>query len=184
MNEVEGGVNGVKIYTPECETAYSIERGIECYERFKRGYEGAPTAIFQPHSSGLDAALLDKARQDHVPVFGLGGGQAHAFEGRVFPYLFPLVFDYWSEASIIVKYIADRVGGYDKLKGVKLATLYLRFRIWSRHHRRAGDTREKLVRFRGYSDPGSASGRAAAELLSGSRSNRRTLTGYFYAAGA
>jgi branched-chain amino acid transport system substrate-binding protein len=124
VNEVEGGVNGVKIYTPECETAYSIERGIECYERFKHGYEGAPTAIFQPHSSGLDAALLDKARQDHVPVFGPGGGQAHAFEGRVFPYSFPLVFDYWSEASIIVKYIADRAGGYDKLKGVKLATLY------------------------------------------------------------
>jgi branched-chain amino acid transport system substrate-binding protein len=124
VNEVEGGVNGVKIYTPECETAYSIERGIECYERFKHGYEGAPTAIFQPHSSGLDAALLDKARQDHVPVFGPGGGQAQAFEGRVFPYSFPLVFDYWSEASIIVKYIADRSGGYDRLKGVKLATLY------------------------------------------------------------
>ncbi len=124
VNEVQGGVNGVKIYTPECETAYTIERGIECYERFKHGYEGAPTAIFQPHSSGLDAALLDKARQDHVPVFGPGGGQAHAFEGRVFPYSFPLVFDYWSEAAIVVKYIADRVGGYDKLKGVKLATLY------------------------------------------------------------
>ncbi len=124
VNEVEGGVNGVKIYTLECETAYSIERGIECYERFKHGYEGAPTAIFQPHSSGLDAALLDKARQDHVPVFGPGGGQAHGFEGRVFPYSFPLVFDYWSEASIVVQYIADRAGGYDKLKGVKLATMY------------------------------------------------------------
>jgi branched-chain amino acid transport system substrate-binding protein len=124
VNEVEGGVNGVKIYTPECETAYSIERGIECYERFKHGYEGAPTAIFQPHSSGLDAALLDKARQDHVPVFGPGGGQAHAFEGRVFPYSFPLVFDYWSEADVVVHYIADRVGGYDKLHGVKIATLY------------------------------------------------------------
>jgi branched-chain amino acid transport system substrate-binding protein len=124
VNEVEGGVNGVKIYTPECETAYSIERGIECYERFKHGYEGAPTAIFQPHSSGLDAALLDKARQDHVPVFGPGGGQAHAFEGRVFPYSFPLVFDYWSEADVVVHYVADRVGGYDKLHGVKIATLY------------------------------------------------------------
>jgi branched-chain amino acid transport system substrate-binding protein len=124
VNEVQGGVNGVKIYAPECETAYSIERGIECYERFKRGYEGAPTAIFQPHSSGLDAALLDKARQDRVPVFGPGGGQAHAFEGRVFPYSFPLVLDYWSEASVVVQYVAQRVGGLDKLKGVKIATLY------------------------------------------------------------
>ncbi len=124
VNEVQGGVNGVKIYTPECETAYTIERGIECYERFKHGYEGALTAIFQPHSSGLDSALLDKARQDHVPVFGPGGGMAQAFEGRVFPYSFPLVFDYWSEASVVVKYIAERSGGLDKLKGVKIATLY------------------------------------------------------------
>jgi branched-chain amino acid transport system substrate-binding protein len=124
VNEVEGGVNGVKIYTPECETAYSIERGIECYERFKKGYQGAPTAIFQPHSSGLDATLLDKARQDHVPVFCPGGGQAQAFNGHVFPYSFPLMFDYWSEASIVVQYIAQRSGGFDKLKGVKIATLY------------------------------------------------------------
>ena len=120
----EGGVNGVKIYTPECETAYTIERGIECYERFKHEYEGAPTAIFQPRSSGLDDALLDKARQDHVPVFTPGGGQAQAFDGRVFPYSFPLLFDYWSESSIIVNYIASRVGGVDKLKGLKLVTLY------------------------------------------------------------
>lgn len=124
VNEVQGGVNGVKIYTPECETAYTIERGIECYERFKHGYEGAPTAIFQPHSSGLDAALLDKARQDRVPVFCPGGGQAQAFDGRIYPYSFPLVFDYWSEASIVVKFIASRVGGLDKLKGVKIVTLY------------------------------------------------------------
>ena len=124
VNEVEGGVNGVKIYAPECETAYTIERGIECYERFKHGYDGAPTAIFQPHSSGLDAALLEKARQDRVPVFGPGGGQAHAFEGRVFPFSFPLVFDYWSEASVVVSYIAQQAGGLDKLKGVKIATLY------------------------------------------------------------
>ena len=34
------------------------------------------------------------------------------------------MFDYWSEASIVVQYIADRAGGYDKLKGVKLVTLY------------------------------------------------------------
>ena len=123
-NEVQGGVNGVKIYPAECETAWTIERGIECYERLKRGYDGAPTAFLYPHSSALDAALLDKARLDRVVVTQPGGGQAFALDGRVFPYSFPLLFDYWSEASIIVKYLADQYGGFDKLKGVKLATLY------------------------------------------------------------
>jgi branched-chain amino acid transport system substrate-binding protein len=124
VNEVEGGVNGVKIYPAECETAWTIERGIECYERLKHGYDGAPTAFLFPHSSALDSALLDRAREDRVVVTQPGGGQAFALDGRVFPYSFPLLFDYWSEASIIVKYLADQYGGLDKLKGVKLVTLY------------------------------------------------------------
>jgi len=124
VNEVEGGVDGVKIYIQECETAYTIERGIECYERYKNGYEGAPTAAIFPHSSGLDIALTEKSRADKVSVVSPGGGQSVAIDGRVFPYLYPLVFDYWSEAQIIVDYLAKVHGGYDKLKGVKLATLY------------------------------------------------------------
>jgi branched-chain amino acid transport system substrate-binding protein len=124
VNEVEGGVNGVKILIQECETAYTIERGIECYERYKNGFNGALTAAIYPHSSGLDVALTDKARLDKVPIVSPGGGQNIATDGRVFPYQFPLIFDYWSEAEIIVDYIAGQVGGHDKLKGVKIATLY------------------------------------------------------------
>ena len=124
VNEVEGGVNGVKILIQECETAYTIERGIECYERYKNGFNGAVTAAIYPHSSGLDVALTDKARIDKVPIVSPGGGQNIATDGRVFPYQYPLIFDYWSEAQIIVDYIAAQVGGHDKLKGVKIATLY------------------------------------------------------------
>jgi branched-chain amino acid transport system substrate-binding protein len=124
INEVEGGVDGVKILVQECETAYTIERGIECYERYKNGYKGALTAAIYPHSSGLDVALTDKARIDKVAIVSPGGGQNIATAGRVFPYLYPLIFDYWSEAQIIVDYIAKQAGGYDKLKGTKIATLY------------------------------------------------------------
>jgi len=124
INEVEGGVDGVKIYIQECETAYTIERGIECYERYKNGYEGAPVAAIFPHSSGLDIALTEKARADKISIVTPGGGQSVAIDGRVFQYLYPLVFDYWSEAQIVVDYLAKVKGGYDKLKGVKLVTLY------------------------------------------------------------
>jgi branched-chain amino acid transport system substrate-binding protein len=124
VNEVEGGVDGVKIYIQECETAYTIERGIECYERYKNGYEGAPVAAIFPHSSGLDIALTEKARADKISIVTPGGGQSVAIDGRVFQYMYPLVFDYWSEAQIVVDYLAKVKGGYDKLKGVKLATLY------------------------------------------------------------
>ena len=124
INDVEGGVDGVRIFIQECETAYEIERGIECYERYKHGYDGALTAAIYPHSSGLDVALTDKARIDKIPIVSPGGGQNIATDGRVFPYQYPLVFDYWSEAQIVVDFIAQKAGGYDKLKGVKIATLY------------------------------------------------------------
>ena len=124
INEVEGGVDGVKILVQECETAYAIERGIECYERYKNGYNGALTAAIYPHSSGLDVALTDKARIDKIPIVSPGGGQNIATDGRVFQYQFPLLFDYWSEAQIVVDYVAKQAGGYDKLKGLKIATVY------------------------------------------------------------
>ena len=44
MNDVEGGVDGVKVFVQECETAYTVERAFECYERYKNGYDGAPVA--------------------------------------------------------------------------------------------------------------------------------------------
>lgn len=123
INE-KGGVNGVKIFVQECETAYTLERAFECHERYKNGYAGAPVAALFTTSSGFDAAISDKARIDKLPIVSVAGGRADAVDGSVFPYQFPLLFDYWTEASIVVEHIAKQVGGYDKLKGVKIATLY------------------------------------------------------------
>ena len=120
----KGGVDGVKIFVQECETAYTVERAFECYERYKNGYAGAPVAALFTTSSGFDAAVSEKARADKLPVVSVAGGREDAVDGGVFPYQFPLLFDYWTEASIVVDYVAKQVGGYDKLKGVKIATLY------------------------------------------------------------
>lgn len=123
INE-RGGVNGVKIFVQECETAYTIERAFECYERYKNGYAGAPVAVLFTTSSGFDAAVSEKVREDKLPFVAVAGGRTDAVDGSVFPYQFPLLFDYWTEASIVVEYIAQQVGGYDKLNGLKIATLY------------------------------------------------------------
>ncbi|WP_420908369.1 hypothetical protein [Aureimonas altamirensis] len=48
INEVEGGINGVPIVWQECETEWTAEKGIECYERFKRGLNGAPSLRISP----------------------------------------------------------------------------------------------------------------------------------------
>jgi branched-chain amino acid transport system substrate-binding protein len=120
----KGGVDGVKILVQECETAYTVERAFECYERYKHGYKGAPVAVLVTTSSGFDAAISDEARADKLPIVSIAGGREDAVDGDVFPYQFPVLFDYWTESSIVINYIAKQVGGLDKLKGLKIATVY------------------------------------------------------------
>jgi len=124
VNDVKGGVDGVKVFVQECETAYTLERRFECYERYKNGYDGAPVAILMGTSSGFDVAASERIRADKIPLVMNAGGREDAVDGSVFPYQFPLLFDYWTESSIVIDYIAKQLGGYDKLKGQNIATVY------------------------------------------------------------
>jgi len=119
----DGGVNGVKLTWRECETEYNNARGIECYERLKgEGPTGA--ADVNPISTGIVYSLLERAAADKIPIVSIGYGRTDTSDGRVFPYAFPLITNYWSQATAIVRFIATRVGGSDKLKGKRIANLY------------------------------------------------------------
>jgi branched-chain amino acid transport system substrate-binding protein len=124
INEVEGGINGVKLVWQECETEWTAEKGIECYERFKNGLDGAPVAVYQPNGAPAAYALSERAEVDKIPLITLGYGRTEATDGTVFPYNFPVMLTFYSEASTLVNYIAQREGGFDKLKGKKIATVY------------------------------------------------------------
>jgi branched-chain amino acid transport system substrate-binding protein len=124
VNARDGGVNGVKLTWSECETEYVVERGVECYERLKGGLDGAPPAAMNPLSVGIAYALIDKATADKIPLITINHGRTDSTDGRVFPYVFPLVLNPYSEASAIVNYIGQREGGAENLKGKKIAVLY------------------------------------------------------------
>lgn len=124
INEVEGGINGVKLVWQECETEWTAEKGIECYERFKKGLDGAPVAIYSPNGAPAAYALSERAEVDKIPLITLGYGRTEATDGTVFPYNFPVMLTFYSEASSLINYIAQREGGFDKLKGKKIATVY------------------------------------------------------------
>jgi branched-chain amino acid transport system substrate-binding protein len=55
----------------------------------------------------------------------MGYGRADASYGAVFPYVFTLPATYWAQADAMVKYVADQMGGLDKLKGKKLGLVYI-----------------------------------------------------------
>jgi branched-chain amino acid transport system substrate-binding protein len=124
VNDVEGGVNGVKLVYEECETEWSAERGVECYERFRKGKLGHQIAVYNPMGAPAAYALSDKAANDKIPLVTLDYGRTEATDGSIFPYNFPVMLTFYSEASVLVNYIAQREGGFDKLKGKKIATLY------------------------------------------------------------
>jgi branched-chain amino acid transport system substrate-binding protein len=124
FNEVKGGVDGVKIVTEECETGWLAEKGVECYERLKGGKNGSPVPFIHPWSAPIAFALTDKSVADKIPIITINYGRTEATDGATFPWNFPIMLTFYSQASGIINYIAQQEGGFDKLKGKKIATLY------------------------------------------------------------
>ena len=122
INIKDGGVNGVKLAWAECETEYNNSRGVECYERLKK--QGGGASMVQPLSTGITYSLIDRVAVDKIPMITIGYGRTDAADGSVFPWVFPMITTYWSQASAMIKYIAQKEGGEDKLKGKKIVHLY------------------------------------------------------------
>jgi branched-chain amino acid transport system substrate-binding protein len=123
LNARDGGINGVKITWEKCETEYRNDRGVECYERSKnKGPTGA--TLVHPASTGITYSLIDKGTADKIPIVSIGYGRTDASDGRVFPYVFPLMTNYWSQNTAKIKFIGQREGGMEKLKGKRIAHLY------------------------------------------------------------
>ena len=105
MNARDGGINGVKITTEECETGYATDRGVECYERLKgKGPTGA--SLFMPLSTGITYALMDKAPVDKIPLLTSGYGRSESADGNVVRWAFPILGTYWDAGDIQIEYIA------------------------------------------------------------------------------
>ena len=117
-----GGINGVKVIWEECETGYATDRGVECYERLKGKHGGA--TLFQPLSTGITFALTEKAPVDKIPLITAGYGRSESTDGMVFKWNFPLAGTYWDAADILLQHVAKKDGGWDKLKGKKIALVY------------------------------------------------------------
>jgi branched-chain amino acid transport system substrate-binding protein len=121
INTRDGGVNGVKLTWGECETQYEVERGVECYER-QKSHPNA--AAWNPLSVGIAYAMIDRIGADKVPLITVNHGRTDSTDGRVFPYVFPLLLNPYSETSGIINYLASKEGGLESLKGKKIVVLY------------------------------------------------------------
>ncbi len=121
INARDGGINGVKLTWEECETGYATDKGVECYERLK---SRPGVALFDPQATGITFALTEKVPVDKIPLITLGYGLAVSQDGNAFKWNFPIMGSYWTGADILIQSIAKREGGFDKLKGKKIALVY------------------------------------------------------------
>jgi branched-chain amino acid transport system substrate-binding protein len=123
LNARDGGIHGVPLVWEECETVFDVPRGVECYERLKgKGPTGA--AAVPLFSTPLLYALTERATRDQIPLLQPGAGRSDASDGRVFPYVFTPPVNFWSQNTAKLRFIGQRVGGLDKLKGLKIAHVY------------------------------------------------------------
>jgi branched-chain amino acid transport system substrate-binding protein len=123
LNERDGGINGVPLVWEECETVYDVDRGVECYEHLKaKGATGA--AVFQLANTPLVNALIERATHDKIPLLAGPTGRTDAADGRVFPYVFKPPINRWSQNTAKIRFLGQRAGGMDQLKGRKIAHVY------------------------------------------------------------
>lgn len=118
LNQRDGGIGGVKIVSKECETGYSAQKGVECYESTK----GAGALVYNPYSTGITLQLIPKAPVDKIPILSMGYGLSAAAIGKDFPWTFTYPATYWDQMSSILKYINSKDGG---IKGKKIGFIYL-----------------------------------------------------------
>ena len=75
-----------------------------------------------PHNIRMH--LLERATHDQIPLLAMGVGRSDASDGRVFPYVFTAPTTHRSQNTAQIRFIGQRTGGMDKLKGLKIAHVY------------------------------------------------------------
>jgi branched-chain amino acid transport system substrate-binding protein len=121
LNERDGGIGGVRLTIEECETGYDTQKGVECYE----GTKGKGALVYNPYSTGITLQLIPKASVDKIPVLSMAYGLSASAIGKTFPWVFNPPDTYWDGASAVIKDIAEREGGLDKLSGKKIGFIFL-----------------------------------------------------------
>ncbi|MEL6914919.1 MAG: ABC transporter substrate-binding protein [Pseudomonadota bacterium] len=116
LNARDGGIGGVMIDFEECETGYSTEKGVECYERTKN-----EAIVTQPWSTGITLQVLPQTNVDEIPILAPGYGFSPMADGRTFQWAFNVPGGYWDAADMIVQYL----GSEESLEGKKIAFLHL-----------------------------------------------------------
>jgi branched-chain amino acid transport system substrate-binding protein len=117
LNERDGGVGGAMLNFEECETGYSTQKGVECYEKTK-----GQAIVTQPWSTGITLQVLPKTNVDEIPILAPGYGFSPMMDGKTFQWAYNAPAGYWDAADMIIQYLEAENGD---LSGKKIVHLHL-----------------------------------------------------------
>lgn len=113
-----GGVDGHPIELMIRDTGNEPQRGIEAYNRAVE--EGAVLVDFL--STPVSRAMVPRVLKDEVVMITALHGRGDASAGKTFPYVFPVMATYWSQASVLANYMEEEMDG---LEGKKIAHVFI-----------------------------------------------------------
>ena len=102
-----GGIGGYTIAVDISDHANDQPRAIEAYERAKS--QGA--VLIDPLSTPVARALTPRVLEDKINMITAFSGRSDAADGTVFPYVFPLSPNYWTQAGLLVEFFKQQDGG-------------------------------------------------------------------------
>ncbi len=120
-----GGVNGVMLTWEECETQYNAAKNVECYQRLMTNDAGQKMLAWDPYGTPLAYAVIGRVQEDQVVLAQAGFGRTDAAYGPVWPWVFGVHSNYWTQIAMKLNFMAEMEGGVDKMKDVTVAHLYI-----------------------------------------------------------
>lgn len=114
----KGGIEGHPVEILVQDHGNEPQRGIECYEKFKR----EDAIAFDYLSTPVTRAVLPRAMADGTVMLQSFVGRGDAVNGDVFKWVFPIGPTYWAQMANNIQYIKTKSNG--NLKGVKIAFIY------------------------------------------------------------
>jgi branched-chain amino acid transport system substrate-binding protein len=120
-----GGVNGVMLTWEECETQYNAAKNVECYQRLMTNDEGQKMLAWDPYGTPLAYAVIGRVQEDQVVLAQAGFGRTDAAYGPVWPWVFGVHSNYWTQIAMKLNFIQEEEGGIENMEGKTIAHLYI-----------------------------------------------------------